>query len=97
MPSPLIRRGIWAIGAAVIVIALVISVLTIARSTRSHRNPWPLVVTVSGSLAVLAGRLVWDLPVVLYAGVAALLAASIYNLWLKRPRKKRLPEASPAV
>ncbi|TKB75467.1 MAG: AsmA family protein, partial [Mesorhizobium sp.] len=38
MPSPLIRRGIWAIGAAVIVIALVVAALPLIASTRIVRD-----------------------------------------------------------
>ncbi len=38
MPSPLIRRGIWAIGAAVIVIALAVAALPLIASTRIVRD-----------------------------------------------------------
>src|ERR1700755_1015604 len=38
MPAPLIRRGIWAIGAAVIVIALVVAALPLIASTRIVRD-----------------------------------------------------------
>ena len=83
--------------APVIVVALVLSLLAVARATRSHRNPWPLVSTVVGALAIVAGRLVWDVPALLYSGAGVLLLASLHNLWLKRPRKKRVASPSPAV
>ncbi|MER8377690.1 AsmA family protein [Mesorhizobium sp. M0027] len=38
MPSPLIRRGIWAIGAAVTVVALVVAALPLIASTRIVRD-----------------------------------------------------------
>ncbi|TIW98225.1 MAG: AsmA family protein, partial [Mesorhizobium sp.] len=38
MPSSLIRRGIWAIGAAGIVIALVVAALPLIASTRIVRD-----------------------------------------------------------
>lgn len=38
MPSPLIRRGIWAIGVAVLVIALVVAALPLIASTRIVRD-----------------------------------------------------------
>jgi len=38
MPSPLIRRGVWAIGVAVLVIALVVAALPLIASTRIVRD-----------------------------------------------------------
>jgi len=38
MPSPLIRRGIWAIGVAVLVIALAVAALPLIASTRIVRD-----------------------------------------------------------
>jgi AsmA protein len=38
MPTPLIRRGIWAIGVAVLVIALVVAALPLIASTRIVRD-----------------------------------------------------------
>ncbi len=74
--------------APLIGIFLTISILSVAWSTRSHRRPGPLVVTVLGSAAVVAGRLIWNIPVVVYSGVALLIGASFWNLWLKRPSRK---------
>ena len=69
---------------------LVIGFLAIARSTRSHRRPGPLVATGIGSVVVVVGRLVWNIPSVLYVGVALLVAAAVWNLWLKRPKRRPL-------
>ncbi len=69
---------------------LVFGLATVAWSTRSHRRLGPLVVTLVGSAAVIAGRLVGYVPPVLYGGVALLVGAALWNLWLKRPRPEPL-------
>jgi hypothetical protein len=74
----------------IIAVLLGVGLLSVVWSTRSHRRPGPLVVTVVGSAAVVAGRLVWSLPAVLYGGVGLLVGASLWNLWLKRPRSEPL-------
>lgn len=76
--------------APLIVVFLALGVLSVAWATRSHRKLSPLVVTVTGSLAVVLGRLVWNVAPVLYTGVALLIGASLWNLWLKRPRPEPL-------
>ena len=76
--------------ASLIVSFLIIGIVSVIWSSRSHRRPGPLLLTLSGSAAVVIGRLVWSVPVVLYAGVALLIGASVWNLWLRRPRAQRL-------
>jgi len=66
---------------------LLFGVASVGWTTRSHRNPWPLVGTVAGSAGVALGRLVWNISAVLYVGVALIVASSLWNLWLKRPRR----------
>lgn len=63
---------------------------TVAWSIKSHGRLGPLLVTVLGSGAVVAGRLVWVVPALLYVGVGLLVGASLWNLWLKRPRSEPL-------
>jgi MerC mercury resistance protein len=53
-------------------------------STRTHRRPGPIILTVSGFMAVMAGKIVWTLSPLVYAGVVLLIAGSLWNLWLKR-------------
>lgn len=76
--------------APLIAVFLVFGVGTVAWSTRSHRRLGPLIVTLLGSAAVVGGRLIWNVPAVLYSGVALLIGASLWNLWLKRPRSAPL-------
>lgn len=71
--------------APLILLFLTIGVVGVAWSTRSHRKPGPLLLTVLGSVAVVVGRILWSLPVVLYGGIALLVGASLWNLWEKRP------------
>jgi mercuric ion transport protein len=71
--------------APLIVGALAVGILGIAWTTKTHRRYGPLVLTVVGSAAIAAGRLVWDVPPLVYGGGALVLGASIWNLWLKRP------------
>ncbi len=76
--------------APVILAFLVIGVAGVAWSSRSHRHAGPLAATLLGSVAAIAGRLVWRIPPVLYVGIALLVAGSLWNLWLKRPRRPPL-------
>ena len=65
---------------------LAVSLLTIAWSTRRHRRPGPVSVAVVGALAVVGGRVLWDVPAALYLGVACVLLGSLWNLIAKRAR-----------
>jgi hypothetical protein len=69
---------------------LVFGIAAVAWSTKSHRHPGPLVVTIVASLVVVAARLVWDVPWIVYSAGGVLVAASVWNLWLKRPRQEPL-------
>ncbi len=68
-----------------IVAFLLTSLASVAWATRGHRKVGPLFATALGSGAVVAGRLVWTFEPAVYAGVVLLVAASLWNLWLKRP------------
>ncbi|MCI0694836.1 MerC domain-containing protein [candidate division KSB1 bacterium] len=76
--------------APLIGIFLFVGVASVAWSTRSHRRPEPLIATIAGSAAVVAGRLIWNEPAVLYVGIVFLIGASLWNLWLKRPRSQQV-------
>ena len=53
-------------------------------SRRRHRKTGPLVFAGGGSLAVIAGRLLWSAPTAVYVGVALIVIASLWNLVLNR-------------
>ncbi len=76
--------------APLIGLLLAVGLVSVAWSARSHGRAGPLLLTLLGSAAVLAGRLVWSIPTMLYGGVTLLVAASLWNLWLKRPRPDAL-------
>lgn len=67
--------------------ALVVSVLAVAWSARSHRKIGPLMLILVGAAAIAWGRLVGSIAVLVYSGSAVLLATSLWNLWLKRRRR----------
>lgn len=71
---------------------LFLGVVAVAWSTRSHRHPGPLTATIAGSVAIAAGRLHWTIPILVYLGGAIVLAASLWNLWLKRRQPQPLVE-----
>jgi len=74
--------------APLIALSLLVTLLSVAWSTRSHRDPRPLAAAGAGALAIIAGRLVWQVQALLALGVALLVAAAVWNLWLKRPRRR---------
>lgn len=66
-----------------IAVFLVAQIGSVAWTTRSHGVPGPVIVTVAGAGAVAGGRLVADVPTLLYVGVGLLVAGAIWNLGLK--------------
>jgi hypothetical protein len=67
-----------------------IGIASVAWSARSPRHAGPLVATLLGAAAIVAGRLVGRVPAALFSGVVRLVGASLWNLWLKRPRRTAL-------
>jgi hypothetical protein len=76
--------------APLIAAALIVGVAAVGWSMRSHRRPGPLVLTMLGSAAIAGGRLIWDVSPLVYCGGVVLVAASLWNLWLKRRRPMTL-------
>jgi hypothetical protein len=73
---------------------LVLGLASVAWTTRRHGRWGPLVVTLLGSLAVVAGRLAWNVPAAVNAGVALLIAGAAWNAWLQVRRRVRSPAAA---
>jgi hypothetical protein len=64
-------------------------------SRRRHHRSGPLLLTIGGSLSVALGRIIWDVPVLVYAGALALALASVWNFWLRRiPARNELVQLS---
>jgi copper chaperone len=76
--------------APLIVAFLLIGIASVAWSTRSHRRAGPLIATLLGSAAVIMGRVAGHEHLLLYSGVSVLIAASLWNLWLKRRQPQQL-------
>ena len=71
---------------AVYVTALSLGIASVAYATRRHRSPWPLTLTLLGTLAAGAGRFVLQEPVVERLGLPLLMAGAIWSAWLTRRR-----------
>lgn len=65
-------------------LALLLSLASIIYSTREHRNPWPVALTVLGGMMALAGQLVFQNETFQRAGLPLLLAGAALNFWLLR-------------
>lgn len=67
-----------------IVLFLALSVASIAWAARLYRRPGPLLAAAAGTVAIIAGRIVGDLPWAVYVGVPCVIAAAVWNLILKK-------------
>jgi hypothetical protein len=67
-----------------LVIAVALAVLSAGVATRRHKNPAPMVITVAGAVAALAGHLLSDIAALVYSGVVLLGAASLWNARIGR-------------
>ncbi|MFQ5494550.1 MAG: MerC domain-containing protein [Phycisphaerae bacterium] len=67
---------------------LVVSIAGVGWAARQHKRVGPFLLVLLGSVAIVAGRLIWNLTPALYAGVVCLVVGSVWNLILKRPRRK---------
>lgn len=74
-----------------IVIFLIVSVASVCWAARQYKRMGPCVLVLVGSAAILAGRVVWSVTLVLYVGVFCLIAGTAWNLILRGPRGKCVP------
>lgn len=73
--------------APLIVLFLACSVASVGFSSRGDRHRGPFMGTVAAAAAGVLGRFVVNIPVMVYLGALALVGASLWNLWLKRPER----------
>lgn len=66
-------------------VLLVISLVPLVWKAKSRRGYRPLLIGVAGAGLILAGKFGLENQPLYYAGIAVLLAASIWNIW---PQKK---------
>jgi hypothetical protein len=67
-----------------ILVFLGITLASVAFSAKQHRRFGPLLLVLSGAVAIVAARIVWNIPWVVYLGVAFLVAGAGWNFVLKR-------------
>lgn len=65
-------------------VALAIALFTLGFRARRRRGLRPLALGVAGSAAILLGRFVVEVDVVVYIGAALLIGASVWNSWPKK-------------
>jgi len=66
-----------------IVACLIVSVASVGWAAKQCKRIGPFVFVLLGSVAIVAGRLVWSLTPALYVGVVCLVAGTVWNLILK--------------
>ncbi len=76
--------------AGVTMVLLLLSVTGMAWSAHHHQHYGPLWLTLIGSGVIIAERMFWTVPALLYSGVAVVTAASVWNLIIARRRPQVL-------
>jgi hypothetical protein len=79
---------VWLPPLAAIWLALTVTMLFIQSGRQSRYGPGLL--GVLAGLAVLVGRFIFDYPALVYAGIAALVAAVVWRSWLRAPVSSEL-------
>ena len=73
-----------------IIAMLIVSVSSVGWAAKRYKRLGPFVLVLIGSGAIVAGRLVWSIKPALYAGVASLVAGTVWNLILKQPSRSHV-------
>jgi hypothetical protein len=63
---------------------LIVAVAALGFRARQRRGYFPMLIAVLASAVVLYGRFALESSLVMYAGLATLLAASVWNTWPKK-------------
>ncbi|MCK6458167.1 MAG: hypothetical protein L6Q92_16760 [Phycisphaerae bacterium] len=80
-----------------ILLFLAVAVVSAAWSARRSRVHGALVVVVLASVAVIIGRIIWNIPWLMFAGILGLVAGSVWHLALSsRLRRLSQPRAQAA-
>ncbi len=79
--------GLAAYESQLIIVAQALVVLAAAGHVIAHRSKWLLGLALAGTIAFFAGLYVVGSELVAYGGLAALVAASAIDLWLRLPRR----------
>ncbi len=66
---------------------LFVSVASVGWPAKQYKRVGPFALVILGSAEIVAGRLVWSVTPALYVGVVCLVAGTVWNLILKRPRR----------
>ncbi len=69
----------------------IVSVASAGLAARQYKRAGPFTLVLLGSAAIIAFRAVWSVTPALYIGVVCLVAGAVWNLILKRPRRKFVP------
>jgi mercuric ion transport protein len=80
--------GLAAYESQLIIAAQALVVLAAAGHVIAHRSKWLLALALAGAIAFFAGLYVAGSELVAYGGLAALVAASAIDLWLRFPRRQ---------
>lgn len=70
-----------------ILVFLGITVVSVAWAATRYRRFSPLLLVLSGSVAIVAARIVWNVPSLVYLGVVFLVAGAVWNLLSKGPER----------
>ena len=66
-----------------IVACLIVSVAGVGWAAKQYKTAGPFVFVLLGSVAIVAGRVVWSVTPALYVGLVCLVAGTVWNLILK--------------
>lgn len=71
-----------------IVAFLIVSVSGVGWAARQYKRVGPLVLVLVGSVGIVTGRLIWNIPPGLYVGVVCLVAGTVWNIILRKGVRK---------
>jgi hypothetical protein len=76
----------------VTIVALIISMIFLAYRAERRRGYRPFWVGLAASISIVAGKFIYDIPVLYYSGVVLLIVTSLWNSWPKKKSALPLPK-----